>query len=110
MTPAISSHRALADRLFLEHGIVPANVIEADNEAVIRSLVAAGLGVALMREDVARELVHAGEACIWSDVRLATTLQFIWRNERSGDPVTTALLEMVHLAWPESGAAGPSAG
>jgi DNA-binding transcriptional LysR family regulator len=99
LTPPISTHRVLSDRLFGKHGITPATLIEADNEGVIRSLVVAGLGMALMREDTAQALVDAGEACVWDGARLATTLQFVWRDERGRDPVTVALLDLVDDAW-----------
>lgn len=102
LTPPISTHRVLADGLFRKHGITPATLIEADNEGVIRSLVVAGLGVALMRADQAQALVATEAACVWDGARLSTTLQFIWREEHSGDPVTLALLDLVRDAWPES--------
>jgi DNA-binding transcriptional LysR family regulator len=101
LTPPISTHRTLADRLFHKHGITPARLIEADNEAVIASLVGAGLGLALMREDQAREMAAAGQVCIWDGERLPTNLQFVWRAERDGDPVIVALLDLVGNAWPE---------
>jgi DNA-binding transcriptional LysR family regulator len=44
MTPAISTHHALATELFAAHGVVPVRQVEADHEAVISSLVAAGVG------------------------------------------------------------------
>ena len=53
MSPPISTLRTLAEELFDERGSSPVMRVEADNEAVIRSLVVAGGGVALMREDVA---------------------------------------------------------
>jgi len=108
LTPPISSHRVLSDRLFGEHGITPATLIEADNEAVIRSLVVAGLGIALMRDDQAQALVEAGEACVWEGARLATTLQFIWREEHGRDPVTLALLALVDGIWPPRQRVRPS--
>ncbi len=50
MTPPISTHHALATHIFAARGLEPAMVLEADNELVIRSLVVAGVGVALLRE------------------------------------------------------------
>ncbi len=102
LTPPISTYRALSDRLFREHAIAPATVIEADNEAVIQSLVVGGLGLSLMREDLAQALAAAGEICLWNETRLTTTLQFIWRDERGRDPLTLALLELVRDAWPQA--------
>jgi DNA-binding transcriptional LysR family regulator len=99
LTPPISTHRVLAEGLFREHGITPATLIEADNEGVIRSLVVAGLGVALMRDGAAAALVESGEACRWEGARLPTELQFIWREEVGGDPAIHALLDLVRETW-----------
>jgi DNA-binding transcriptional LysR family regulator len=101
LTPPISTHRVLADRLFQQHGITPGKVVEADNEAVIRSLVVGGLGVALMREELAHQLAAVGDVCVWGGARIPTTLQFISRVERERDPVMIALLDLVRTAWPE---------
>ena len=73
--------------------------VEADNEAVIRSLVVAGSGVALMREDVALEAASAGEVALWSNVRLETTLQFLYLRQREHDPEIWALLDVLHHVW-----------
>src|SRR5436190_8266136 len=81
-TPPISTHHVLAAELFAAHGIEPARQVEADHEAVISSLVAAGLGVALMREDMAVTEAAAGRIAIWGDTRLRTRLHFIFRRDR----------------------------
>jgi DNA-binding transcriptional LysR family regulator len=101
MTPAISSHSAMADQLFDAHGVAPAKRIEADNEAVISSLVVAGVGVALMREDRALEAAAANDVCLWRDIRAETALQFIHLRERKDDPVVHALTDVVRSVWPE---------
>src|SRR5207302_662997 len=77
MTPAISTHSALANQMFDAHGVAPAKRIEADNEAVISSLVIAGVGVALMREDLALEAAAANEVYLWTEARAETSLQFV---------------------------------
>jgi DNA-binding transcriptional LysR family regulator len=78
MTPAISTHNQLASTLFREHEITPAKVVEVDDEVVVSSLVVSGLGMALMREDLAFEKAGAGEVYLWKDDRLKTSLQFIF--------------------------------
>jgi DNA-binding transcriptional LysR family regulator len=103
VTPTISTHSALAHDLFQTHGVAPAKVIEADNEFVISSLVIAGLGVALMREDLAVEAAAAGSVCLWRDVRAATTLSFLHLRERSDDPVVRALTDVVRHVWTPAG-------
>ena len=104
--PAISTHRVLAEALFDARGLAPTQLIGADNEAVIRSLVHGGLGMALMREDVAAAGVAAGELAVWSDARLATMLQFIHLKARADEPVVSALRSVIEGLWARPGRAG----
>jgi DNA-binding transcriptional LysR family regulator len=97
--PPISSHHKLARDLLNEHGVEATNVVQADQEAVVSSLVVSGLGIALMREDVALEKLAAGEVCLWNDVRINTTLWFIYQRERRNDPVIRALLSVQEKLW-----------
>ncbi len=99
LTPSISTHYQLAQELFRANGVTPTKVVEADNESVISSLVLSGLGLALMREDLAVEKAAAGEICLWKGARLATTLQFIYLKEREYDPEVRALIEVVKAVW-----------
>jgi len=108
--PAISTHHALATSLFGARGGAPATLIEADNEAVLRSLVLSGLGVGLMREDLALEHAAAGDVCLWSDVRLETALQFIWLRARAEEPVVLALRAVIDEVWQPHAAATPDEG
>ncbi len=97
--PPISSHYKLAHALLHSHGVDVTNVVEADQEAVVSSLVVAGLGLALMREDHALEKEAAGEICIWGEGRITTTLWFIYLRERSEDPMIRALLSVIERLW-----------
>jgi len=106
MAPAISTHRVLATGLFAERGRAPETLIEADNEFVIRSLVASGLGVALVREDLAREGEAAGEVFVWPDARLATTLRFIYSAEKREEPELRALVGIIGDVWRDTLAPG----
>ena len=97
--PVISTHHALAHAMLDAHGCTPSRVVEADQEAVVSSLVVAGLGVALIREDQALARQEAGEVCLWRDIRLETPLWFIYLRERGGDPVILALLAVLADIW-----------
>lgn len=99
MTPAISSHHALASKLFHARGRTPDTIVEADNESVVRSLVVAGVGAGLMRDDLALDAERAGEVAVWPDARLETTLQFIHARERGGEPAIAALVALVADTW-----------
>jgi DNA-binding transcriptional LysR family regulator len=104
MTPAISTHYQLASDLFHAHDIAPTKVIQADDEFVVGSLIEAGLGVALMREDIALEKARSGTVCLWGDVRLTTALRFVYLQSRESDPVIRALVDILKDVWRLRGA------
>ena len=97
--PPISTHHQLVYALLRRHGVEPTKVVEADREDVISSLVISGIGLALMREDLALEKAAAGEVCLWKNVRIPTTLWFIYLQEREDDPVIRVLLDVLKDTW-----------
>jgi DNA-binding transcriptional LysR family regulator len=97
--PPISTHHQLVYALLRQHGVEPTKVVEADQEDVISSLVISGVGLALMREDLALEKAAAGEVCLWKDVRMPTTLWFIYLQERENDPAIRVLLDVLKDTW-----------
>lgn len=99
ITPSISTHHKLVRALFDKHGIAPTKVVEADQESVIANLVVSGVGLSLIREELALEKAAAGEVCLWRDVRLETTLWFIYLLARKDDPVIRALLGVLRHTW-----------
>ena len=99
MTPPISTHNELATALFRQHDITPTKVLEADDERVVCSLVVSGLGMALMREDLALDKARTGEVCLWNEVRLTTALKFVYSREREQDPVIRALVDLLKDVW-----------
>lgn len=107
MPPPVSTHHQFAAALFREHGIEPTKLIGADDEAVVSSLVASGVGLALLREDTAAQMVQAGEVCLWQDIRLSTTLRFVYLRSREHDPVVRALLDVCKRSWQLSRDAKP---
>lgn len=97
--PPISSHHQLAHSLMQQHGVTPGRVVEADQEAVIASLVVSGVGIALMREEIALDKAAVGEICIWNDEQIDTTLWFVTLRQRESDPVIQALIEIQRDLW-----------
>ncbi|HEX8010783.1 MAG TPA: LysR family transcriptional regulator [Casimicrobiaceae bacterium] len=99
MPPPVSSHHEFAAALFREHGVEATRLIGADDEAVVSSLVIAGAGVALMREEVALQKEQAGEVCLWQHARVDTMLRFVYLRSREHDPLIRALLDVVKETW-----------
>jgi len=111
LPPDVSTHHQLAQTLFRTHGANPAKLIGADHEVVVSSLVASGLGIALIRDEAAMHMAAAGEICLWRDARVATTLWFIYLQSREQDPLVRALLDVLEDVWtPQADPATPTQG
>jgi DNA-binding transcriptional LysR family regulator len=104
--PRHSPHQQMQEDLFEPLRVWPATVVEADQESTISTLVMAGIGLGLMREDLARAAAAAGEVHIWEGGAPATQLSFIYARGRDNDAVIAALLESLDEVWkrPEAGA------
>ncbi len=100
LTPALSTHNRLVTRLFEEQGIEPPQPrVEADQESVIETLVVSGVGVSLLREELAQARAAAGEICIWDKARLRTSLWFVCAAGREHDPLLKALIGLLYETW-----------
>lgn len=70
---------------FERHGQNPSVAVQAVDEYIVKELVAAGQGVAVMREDEARPLLREGAALVWEKGWQSLPLQLGWlvRQEQS---------------------------
>lgn len=98
--PKGGSHFQMATDLFREHSFEPVKVIEADSEAMIGSLVAAGVGLGLMREDLAMDAETSGAVLVLDKGRPRTFMQLLYHSAREGDPGIRALLGVMKEVWP----------
>jgi DNA-binding transcriptional LysR family regulator len=89
----------MQESLFEPRKLNPATVVEADQESSISTLVRAGVGLGLMREDLALAAEHAGEVCIWAGASASTTLSFVHARGREDDAVIKALLAAIGAVW-----------
>ena len=99
LTPSISTLHRMVQELFEQNEVAPQRIIEADNEQVIANLVAAGVGLSVMREDLAEARRRAGEIVRLKKIHPRLTLWFIYRADRTGDPALAALLEVLRETW-----------
>ncbi len=108
-TPTLSTHTKLVSQLFAAHGLeAPEPAVLADDETVITSLVVSGLGVALVRDELARARVAEGELVIWPGAAIETTLWFVCPAARAEEPAISALVSLVREAWNLHDAHGPA--
>jgi DNA-binding transcriptional LysR family regulator len=99
LTPPASTLRVLCDAEFARHGISPVTRVSADNEDVVRALVVAGLGLALMRDADAQALAAQGKVAVWDGPRLPCSLSFLWNQARADEPAVRAIVELASAAW-----------
>jgi DNA-binding transcriptional LysR family regulator len=99
LTPPVSTHHTLIRTLFGDLPGKPDKTVEADNESVLVSLVTAGIGLSLVREDIARDKQQEGELAVHPSRGVQTVLLFIHRRERAAEPCIRAVLAALREVW-----------
>lgn len=97
--PHASHAQSLLRDLFSRQGLLPNIVLESDDASAPHSLVRAGLGLALLREDVAMPAAERDEVVIWPHTRVAAMLSFIYPKTAEHDPAIVAALSVLHGVW-----------
>jgi DNA-binding transcriptional LysR family regulator len=99
LTPPKGKINQMAHEMLRSRHLAPASVVEVDQESIIRSLVSAGVGISLMREELAREASEAGEAVVWPHGSAHTVLSLVYLAERENSPEILAVLRAVEQVW-----------
>jgi DNA-binding transcriptional LysR family regulator len=99
VAPEPSSHRRLVMELFRDRDPEPERIIEADNESLINNLVESGVGISLLRDEIATQSVDAGRSVVWPDTQVTTRLWLVHSAERESDPLLAALREVLRELW-----------
>jgi DNA-binding transcriptional LysR family regulator len=104
VAPEPSTHRQLVMGLFRDRAPQPERIVEADNEPVINNLVESGVGISLVRDEIASQSADAGRSAIWPGSTVATKLWLVHSADRAGDPLLAALVEVLGEVWGDAGA------
>ena len=98
-TPVHSSQFRLVREMLAEHGYEPRIAVEADQESSMLSLVSSGVGLCLMREDLAQRAAARGELVIWDGIEQPCPLSFIYPDSQSHNPMLQAMLRVLRETW-----------
>lgn len=98
-TPHASHAQTLLRDMFSRQGLLPNQVVESDDASAPFSLVRAGLGLALLREDMAVPAAEREELVIWPHTRVAALLSFIYPRTAEHDPAIVAALSVLRQVW-----------
>ena len=94
------SHVARFQRLlFAQHGVRQNEVVECDQLSAILDLVRSGLGMGLLREDIALAAVEKGEVVLWPHGRIEGRLSFLYRLGAEHDPSIVGMLSVLREHW-----------
>ena len=97
--PAAHHMHGLLHGLFARQGLLPNLVMESDSAVAPESLVRAGVGLSLLREEVALASAERGELVIWPHVRVAAQLGFVYAPSSQHDPAMVATLQQLRQVW-----------
>lgn len=98
-TPERCSFRGIAARMFARHQVTPRTVIEADQETMLSDLVSQGIGLTLLREDVASAAEAAGKVTIWSPGMEIDHLYFVYLHAQERTELMQAILPLISQIW-----------
>lgn len=91
--PEGASYPTIVKEMFSGCGVTPRQAIEADREATIADLVATGIGVAILREPIARKHAVEGRVAVIEEVRAHVPMFFL--SPVNPDPSASQLRENV---------------
>lgn len=97
--PLQSHLHELLVTLFSGQGLTPNVIIETDELTSLDSLVRAGVGLSLMREDLALAAAERNELVIWSHGAVETQLSFVYLASNESDPMLVGMLSVIRDVW-----------
>jgi DNA-binding transcriptional LysR family regulator len=102
--PGTSNHE-MRDELFRPLRLTVNATVEANNDLLLRTLIADGVGVGLVRADHAEQGERSGVYALSPLGRAETRLLFVYPASRAKDPLIQAVVEGVRHVWPASSSA-----
>ncbi len=97
--PQTSSQSVLLERLFKARSVLPSHIVEVDQETTRICLALEGIGLALMRKEMARRFQREGKIVMWSGKGPSTEFSFAYLVERQDDLVLRATRDFVSRLW-----------
>jgi len=88
---------------FEKRQLFPCQAVQALDEYIVKELVAAGQGVAVMRADEARPLLHAGAAAIWEKGWLELPLSLGWLARHDSTRRVRSARAAIEFLWSRPG-------
>lgn len=97
--PAAHHVHHLMHEAFARRGLTPHAAIECEEYGLATGLVRSGVGLAVVREDMALLASERQELLVWPHARLQAQLSLIFPNVREHDPANVAMLSILRKIW-----------
>lgn len=94
-----SGHQEMLQEILQLVDLKPLETVEADHEQLMRTLVAAGVGVGLLRDALARQAKAAGELVFFGEHKATTQVAFAFAEGRGHDRTIQALVAALKDVW-----------
>lgn len=75
---------------------------DSTHEITLEKLLAAGLGLSMLREEQAVAAELAGDVVLWRQLFCETPLSFLYLKERKNDPIIKAIVSVAKQVWGNS--------
>lgn len=85
--------------LFAQHGARPSESVECDQLSAMLDLVRSGLGIGLLREDLALAAIEKGEIVLWPYGRVEGRLSFLYKLNAEHTPSIVGMLSVLREHW-----------
>ncbi|MDP3478247.1 MAG: LysR family transcriptional regulator [Desulfoprunum sp.] len=82
-----------------ELGLEPLILVDAMDESVVKELVLDGQGLAILREDEARDVAQQGKVAIWEDVSFTLPLRLGILKSSRANPMLESVAAIIRAAW-----------
>jgi DNA-binding transcriptional LysR family regulator len=99
-TPQSSAHRRFLDSIFNPLGVVPQRVATTDQESSMLDLLKSGVGLSLVRDEIAEREARAGNLVIAEKVAIQCVMSFVCLEERVAKPPIAHALSAIEEVWP----------
>ena len=98
-TTFFTAQSRIVKELFLDQGLQYSAVVEVDQESQLTSLVSCGVGMCLMREELAHPAQAKGEIVIWPKLVRTAPLSLVYLRSREEDSGLQRLLSTLKQVW-----------
>jgi DNA-binding transcriptional LysR family regulator len=99
VTPKGTSNAELCDQFFRPRGLQVRVALEANNDALMRTMIAGGVGVGFVRREFAEDGEAKGVFCTVPRTACSTRLLFGYAKAREADPLLLLLIGGLRRVW-----------